>query len=290
MEDIIISTSFADEKGEVMIVKLKGYIDQTNSFGLQKAFNDILNSGCYKIIVDFAKVLYISSAGWGIFVGEIKRFRDEAGDIKLANMTPDIYEVYQMLEFYHIFDDYNSIENAKDSFMEVPINQDNLSVTNQIEENPLEIELNNDSGNEHQSDNILEISIADSDDELIDGQKNLVDSNEKMSEKIDIAIEENFNSSNDSIDINSIPSEGNSQFEHSNDNNDSIIDLSHLPLHEKIKKLVAEYPLLNIWQIKKLLNDDRFGSVKINILKLYKTLKDLDIETKIKRYRYYRSC
>ncbi len=290
MDDIIIGTAFADKKGEIMIVKLKGYIDQTNSFGLQKTFNDILNSGCYKIIVDFAKVLYISSAGWGIFVGEIKRFRDEDGDIKLANMTPDIYEVYQMLEFYHIFEDYNSVEDAQYSYEEFELAQGNQIVNNHVEEDSFEIDLNEESPKEHQNDNILEISIGDSTDELNNIQEELVEDNGKVSEEIDLALEQNFDSKIEANDNDLIQTEENSQFKDFNNSSDPVIDLSQLPLYEKIKKLAAEYPLLSIWQIKKLLKDKRFGSEKINILKLYKTLKELDLETKLKRYRYYRSC
>ena len=70
----------------------------------------------------------------------------------------------------------------------------------------------------------------------------------------------------------------------------SIVDLIKLPLLEKIKKLIAEFPLLSIWQIRKLLKDERFGPVHINVFKLYKLLRDNDMETKSKRYRYYRSC
>ena len=59
MEDIVAETYFTDDAGEVMIVKLKGYIDQSNSFGLQGVFNDIVNSGCYNLIIDFSQVLGI---------------------------------------------------------------------------------------------------------------------------------------------------------------------------------------------------------------------------------------
>ncbi len=288
MDDIIIGTTFADKKGEIMIVKLKGYIDQTNSFGLQKAFNDILTSGCYKIIVDFAKVLYISSAGWGIFVGEIKRFRDESGDIKLANMTPDIYEVYQMLEFYHIFEDYNSTEDATKSFVELEIGQNNSSAISHNSEQTLEIELNEDPGNEQLDDNILNISIGNSDNELTDDPEALNQDIEELSDDIEIKLDESFNSDNTEED--DLTQAGEHTTYPTKEYTPPVLDLSQLPLHEKIKKLVAEYPLLNIFQMKKLLKDDRFGTVKINVFKLYKALKSLDFETKLKRFRYYRSC
>lgn len=48
----------------------------------------------------------------GVLIGEIKRFRENGGDIKLANMGPEIYEIYQMLEFYHIISEYASVADA----------------------------------------------------------------------------------------------------------------------------------------------------------------------------------
>lgn len=292
MEDIISGTYFADDTGKVMIVKLQGYIDQTNSYGLQKVFNDIINSGCYNVIIDFSEVMYISSAGWGIFVGEIKHFRDENGDIKLANMSPDIYEVYQMLEFYHIFEDFNSLDGAKKSFSELDLNTENSEESLDIQDTSVEIDLDSNSENEteNQVENVLEISLSNHNNEVSDVQKDLNASSAESSDNIDIMIDENLDSKVDSIDLNTLHSEEKTPIRESDDNSKPVIDLSKLPLNEKIKKLVAEYPLLSIWKIKKLLKDNRFGSVKINIIKLYRTLKELDLESKLKRYRYYRSC
>jgi len=289
MDDIISGTYFADDGGKIMIVKLQGYIDQTNSYGLQKVFNDIITSGCFNVIIDFSEVMYISSAGWGIFVGEIKHFRDEGGDIKLANMSPDIYEVYQMLEFYHIFEDFNSIESAKKSFAELDFNSEE-SVAEEISQpTSLELDLDENTINENPTENILEISMANPSEDTSDLQLSNVESKEDLSENIDITIDENIDSNVDSVPLNSLHSEEETKKDQTKEISNPVIDLSRLPLSEKIKKLAAEYPLLSIWKIKKLLRDNRFGTVKINIFKLYKTLKELDLDSKIKRYRYYRS-
>lgn len=285
MEDIISGTYFADDTGKIMVVKLQGYIDQTNSYGLQKVFNDIISSGCHSVIVDFSDVMYISSAGWGIFVGEIKHFRDNDGDIKLANMSPDIYEVYQMLEFYHIFEDFNTVEEAKKSYNELT---DKNSESIDVEGETVEIQLDTDNKEEKTVNNILEISSVKRD--QFEFSSDSVDNQESDSDEIEILIDENMN-----VEIDPNEPEENllgkpDVKELKQKTYKSAIDLSRLPLHEKIKQLVSEYPLLNIWQIKKLLKDVRFGTVKINIIKLYNLLKQLDLETKVKRYRYYRSC
>ncbi len=116
MEKIQIDSKFADKNGEIMIVELGGHVDQSNSFQLQKMFDDIIESKVFKVIVDFKSLHYMSSAGWGIFVGEVKRFRENGGDIRLAAMNPEINDVYQMLEFYHILDDFTTVEEAAASF------------------------------------------------------------------------------------------------------------------------------------------------------------------------------
>lgn len=283
MEDIVAETYFADDAGEVMIVKLKGYIDQSNSFGLQGVFNDIVNSGCYNLIIDFSQVLYISSAGWGIFVGEIKRFRDNDGDIKLTNMSPDIYEVYQMLEFYHIFKDFASIESALEAF------QDNSTIINEKAESPnmsktdnlVIIENEADSNKEESSESDMEISINESEEDAV------IDEND---DSIEISIKGEMSDLSKSVEESEEQIIEDESPKVTEEIRDPMIDLSKLPLLEKIKKLIAEYPLLSIMHIMKLLKDERFGPVKINIFKLYKLLKENDLETKEKRYRYFRSC
>mgnify|MGYP000935045946 CR=1 FL=1 len=67
------------------------------------------------------------------------------------------------------------------------------------------------------------------------------------------------------------------------------IDDVDLPLNEKIKKLVTENPLMTPWGIKRQLNSPRFGYTRIGFFKLRGILKRLGLETRAKRYRFYRS-
>jgi len=70
---------------------------------------------------------------------------------------------------------------------------------------------------------------------------------------------------------------------------ESTIDISRLPLTEKIKKIVAVYPLLSLNKIRKMLGHEKFGSVKISHIKLYRLLRLLNLHTKKNRYRFFRS-
>jgi len=67
-------------------------------------------------VIDLAGVDYISSAGWGIFISHIKDVRSRGGDIKLANMIPNVKEIYELLEFDNVLKAYDSTDTARRDF------------------------------------------------------------------------------------------------------------------------------------------------------------------------------
>ncbi|MHB2147432.1 STAS domain-containing protein [Calditrichota bacterium LG25] len=267
MEKLQIDSKFADQSGEIMVVELGGHVDQSNSYQLERLFDNIIESGCYRVIVDFSKVYYMSSAGWGVFVGEIKRFRDRGGDIKLANMNPDIYEVYQMLEFYHILDDYPSVEAAAAAFKK---DQEEIDlVIDEIEEGESEEATAAPPETPEQEESIEEIDLE----EIVADSAKTKDKEKSETTPI---------SSTD------FGKEAVHDFVPTSLHTD--VKLADLPLPEKIKRVIAQNPLIGIWGIRKILRHEHFGRTKVGIFKLYKILRDLDLNTKAKRYRFYRSC
>ncbi len=263
MEDIKIESKFADQSGEIMVIELGGHIDQSNSYQLQKMFDNIIQSGSFKVIVDFGDLYYMSSAGWGVFVGEIKRFRENGGDIKLANMNPEIYEVYQMLEFYHILEDFPTIEDAAASFRK--------------EDNELNLVLESDEG-EEAKDTVAPAETNIEEMNLFEPQsaEDNAPPKEAQTEIIELNTQEDFHRKS-----------GTEFIPHALKKD---VKLAELPISEKIKHVVAQNPLLGIFGIRRVLRHENFGRTKIGYFRLKRLLRELDLNTKEKRYRYYRSC
>ena len=113
---IVVSVITAKNTEDVSVLKVSGYLDTTTAGELETALYGLLARGCYKVVVDLSGVTYISSAGWGIFIGEIKEIRNHGGDLKLAGMVGDVFEVFQLLEFQSILEAYPSIDDARESF------------------------------------------------------------------------------------------------------------------------------------------------------------------------------
>jgi anti-sigma B factor antagonist len=116
MEGIQVSTEIAGSRNHISIIKVGGYIDTTTSSELERALDSLLKQGRFFIIVDLGNVDYISSAGWGIFISEIKSIRENGGDLKLVRMVPDVYEIFELLEFHHILDVYDAGDEAVNKF------------------------------------------------------------------------------------------------------------------------------------------------------------------------------
>lgn len=242
MEGIDIQEYRVGALQDVVLLKASGFIDTNTSPELQKVMSRTIDGGNYQIIVDMATVQYVSSAGWGVFVGEIRRLKEKGGDLKLSQMAPEVNEVFEMLEFNRILSSYDRLEEAIDDF-------DFYRDLNALPSN----------GKPYASRPPL--NAAD---------PQMITMPERSAVEPVVLNDQGFSSMRN----HSVTSE---------------VDEKRLPVHEKIKKIVLENPLPGIWGIQKMLMSPRFGYTKVGFFELRTLLKRLNLHTKAKRCRYYRS-
>jgi anti-sigma B factor antagonist len=116
MKGIDVYVEEAPMNRGVSILRVSGYVDTTTSPDLERRLQALLREKRYHVVVDLARVEYISSAGWGIFISEIREIREHGGDLKLAGMAADVREVFDLLEFENILQSYSDAELAVASF------------------------------------------------------------------------------------------------------------------------------------------------------------------------------
>lgn len=237
VEGIEISECRVGARRDIRLLTVMGYIDTMTCSTLLRKITDEINHGAYHIIVDMAQVNYVSSAGWGVFVGEIKGIREKGGDLKIVQMTPEVYDVFEMLEFNKILSYYDSIEEAISDF-DLSIG---LDITKSVRKS-------------YNSNTAMDIAVA-----------------------------------------NPIKTKRTNQGGGAGDAHSTYhfkkpqIDEKLIPVSEKIKLIVLDDPNSGALKIKKQLDTPRFGNVKINVFKVYTILRDLNLDNKEKRFRFYRS-
>jgi len=266
-EGIKIQTKFLDEDGEIMLIQLGGYIDQANVHLLQSTINDCIQSKSYKLIFNLENLVYMSSAGWGVLIGEIKRFREQGGDIKLVNMGPSVYEIYRMLEFYHILFEYPTLADAARSFGK-DVNMKDISGITDRKDSAEKITANDPTLNNT---------------EFLNPEQNDLPG-EGLGSEFELEIQNILKE-----DLTKTPKNG-GFVEFIPSNIEKAPELKFLPLSEKIKTIVGRFPHFGIWKIRKMLRHAEFGNEKVGYFKIRSMLKKLELDTPEKRYRYYRSC
>jgi anti-sigma B factor antagonist len=118
-------TTMADFKihqrdGEnVSVIELKGYLDAHTAPELETAFQKLITERKFNIVVNCRDLSYISSAGLGVFMAYVEDVRSNKGDIKLTNMTPKVYNVFDLLGFPVLYEIYKDEKEAVLRFHEV---------------------------------------------------------------------------------------------------------------------------------------------------------------------------
>ena len=102
---------------EIDCLYLNGYLDAHTAPELETAISDLVDTGHNKILVNFSNLDYISSAGLGVFMAFIENVRETGGDIKLTEMKPKVFSVFDLLGFPLLFDIENSQETAINKFL-----------------------------------------------------------------------------------------------------------------------------------------------------------------------------
>jgi anti-sigma B factor antagonist len=242
MDGIEIAIDRVGAYQDIALFRVRGYVDTTTSPELQRLLLQTIEEGICQFVVDLAFVNYVSSAGWGVFVGEIRGLRERGGDLKIVQMTPDVIEVFEMLEFNRILQSYDSLEEAIDDY-EISRGLDLKSMVT-VKMDPVK------------------------------GREQWVGDTRLDARSFERPVES---------------SESRGPIRPNYGNGRRQVDEIELPLTEKVKKLVTENPLMGPWTLKKQLYSPRFGYTKIGYFKLRTIMKRIGLDTKAKRYRYYRS-
>ncbi len=103
--------------GDAKILDCSGKItlgEDTSS--IRKTVRDLLEGGSKKIVLNFAEVSYIDSAGIGELVSTYTTVVNGGGRLKLLNLTNKIQQLLAITKLLTVFDTFENEEAALESF------------------------------------------------------------------------------------------------------------------------------------------------------------------------------
>ena len=104
------------ESDKVRVLSFQGNLDTNTAPEAESQINGLIDAGVLKLLVNFEKLDYISSAGRRLLRATAKKLKPSGGDLKICCLNPTVQEVFDISGFSTILSVASSEEEALVAF------------------------------------------------------------------------------------------------------------------------------------------------------------------------------
>jgi anti-sigma B factor antagonist len=87
------------DENDVKIVSLDGELDTNTSPVAEASLNELRAGGAQKILLNFEKLDFISSAGLRVLLATAQELKGSGGGFRICGLNPDVKEVFDISGF-----------------------------------------------------------------------------------------------------------------------------------------------------------------------------------------------
>ena len=87
------------ESDDVRILSFEGNLDTNTAPDAESEINALIDAGTQKLLINFEKLDYISSAGLRILLATAKKLKPGGGDLKICCLNSTVQEVFDISGF-----------------------------------------------------------------------------------------------------------------------------------------------------------------------------------------------
>lgn len=104
-------------QADVKVIKLRGRLNLGDSVDrMRDTFEDLLNAGQTRLVIDLGEVSMIDSSGIGLLVRYLTAAKQRAGSVKLLNPSKFAVQTLRMTGLLKLFETFDDQEQAVSSF------------------------------------------------------------------------------------------------------------------------------------------------------------------------------
>ena len=119
------------KENSIVILDLTGrIIFGEGSTELHRILRQLVERGERRILLNFSEVSYIDSSGFGELVGGFVAAKRIGGEIKLFNLSPNVFDLFELTKLNMVFDVYQTESEGIEGFSQQP--DKSVSVSPQI--------------------------------------------------------------------------------------------------------------------------------------------------------------
>src|SRR5512142_1229226 len=97
----------------IALLKLKGpFLSEPDAMMLRQHFYKLVDDKATRVVMDLSKVTHINSCGLGLLVSVLTTLKRTGGQLRLADIPPNVRSVLTVTGLVMIFDILNTPEEA----------------------------------------------------------------------------------------------------------------------------------------------------------------------------------
>ena len=103
---------------EILVVNL----NDTNRFNsltaetVKESLLEYFTKPNVNLVFNLKGITYIDSSGFGVFLSALKAASNNYGQFKICNVSPEVMELFKLLQLHHVFEIYDGLEACQMSF------------------------------------------------------------------------------------------------------------------------------------------------------------------------------
>ena len=106
-----------EEARGAFIIRIEGRMDAISTPVLERKLVEKIDEGKKNLVLDFAKVDYLSSAGMRLLLSTTKKLSEEKGGLHLCAVNEEVMEIIKMAGFERIIKIFSTEEMALQGFL-----------------------------------------------------------------------------------------------------------------------------------------------------------------------------
>ena len=105
-----------EDRDDATVIRFAGNLDTSTAPAAEQRFNDLIEGGKRKLLVDFGPLDYISSAGLRVLLVTAKKLGAGGGKLRLCGLNDFVREVFDASGFSRILQVFDQKEDALRGF------------------------------------------------------------------------------------------------------------------------------------------------------------------------------
>ena len=100
----------------ISVVDLEGRLDTNTSTEAEKALVALVEGGVSKILLNFEKLEFVSSAGLRIILATAKKLKASGGQLQLCTLNEIVQEIFDISGFSTLLSVHKTVDDALGGF------------------------------------------------------------------------------------------------------------------------------------------------------------------------------